>query len=78
MLQALAEADAAQQLHPIFPRRESDRPVELPQLPLEMMERVSVSPNAPRERAPEPRMDTEETDHAMSPRDADQDIIMTQ
>lgn len=75
MIRALAEADAAHQLRPNLPRSESERNIELPLLPPELIERVARTPITPAEPAPTILLDAE---HAMPPVDQDQDVTMTQ
>ena len=75
MLQALAEADAAQQLRPDFPRADSDREHELPLLPPEMIERMTMTPVTPTEPDSEARMEPPRRAPSV---DADQDVTMTQ
>ncbi|KAK5222090.1 SCF ubiquitin ligase complex subunit [Exophiala xenobiotica] len=75
MLQALAEADAVQQLRPDFPRADSDRDHELPLLLPEMTERMSMTPVTPTEPSLEARMQASRRSPSM---DADQDVTMTQ
>ena len=74
MLRALAEADAAQQLRPDLPRVESDRQIELPLLPPELIERVVRTPLTPAGSPPEVQFTTEDLPLG----DADQDVTMTQ
>lgn len=75
MLQALAEADAAQQLRPGFLRADSDTHVSLPLLAPELMERVEMSPVTPVEPRLEARLVAAQRQPAQ---DADQDVTMTQ
>lgn len=75
MLRALAEADAAHQLRPDLPRSESERNIELPLLPPDLIERVARTPITPAEPAPTILLEAE---HATPPVDQDQDVTMTQ
>ncbi len=75
MLQTLAEADTAQQLRPDLHRGESDRQIDLPLLPPELMERVARTPTTPAEPTPNIRIEAE---HTTPPLDQDQDVTMTQ
>ncbi|OCT52100.1 F-box and leucine-rich repeat protein GRR1 [Cladophialophora carrionii] len=75
MLRALAEADAAHQLMPELRRGDSDRQIDLPLLPPEMIERVSRTPNTAADPAPAIRLEAENTEPAV---DRDQDVTMTQ
>jgi hypothetical protein len=75
MLRALAEADAAHQLMPELHRGESDRQIDLPLLPPELMERVSRTPMSRAEPAPAIRLGD---GHTEPPLDRDQDVTMTQ
>lgn len=75
MLQALAEADAAQQLGPEIPRIDTDHPTELPLLPPEMMERVVMTPVTPMDSSTE--LPVEPREQAPT-ENVDQDVTMTQ
>ncbi|EXJ77488.1 F-box and leucine-rich repeat protein GRR1 [Capronia epimyces CBS 606.96] len=75
MLQALAEADASQQLRPDLDRRESDRHIELPLLPPELMERVVRSPTSRSEGVPGVDIEMAVSTPAHDP---DHDVTMTQ
>jgi hypothetical protein len=75
MLRALAEADAAPSLRPHLSRGESDRQIDLPLLPPELIERVSRTPLTPAEPASEVQHDAQTTGPVL---DRDQDVTMTQ
>ncbi|KIX04726.1 uncharacterized protein Z518_05596 [Rhinocladiella mackenziei CBS 650.93] len=74
VLRALAEADAAQQLRPDLPRTDSDRQIELPFLPPELIERVTASPATPAIPSADSRFAVGETAPAEDP---DHDVTMT-
>ncbi|KIW85581.1 hypothetical protein Z517_00973 [Fonsecaea pedrosoi CBS 271.37] len=75
MLRALAEADAADQLRPDLPRSESDRQIELPLLPPDLIERVTRSSFTRTEQTPGIRFEVEDAEPTVDP---DQDVTMTQ
>ncbi|KIW95396.1 uncharacterized protein Z519_03980 [Cladophialophora bantiana CBS 173.52] len=75
MLRALAEADAADQLRPDLPRTESDRQIELPLLPPDLIERVARTPLTRAEPTPNIRFEVDDTESTVDP---DQDVTMTQ
>ncbi len=77
MLRALAEADAAHQLMPDFLRGESERQIELPLLPPDLMERIARTPITPAEPTPDIRIEAEPTTPPLD-QPEDQDVIMTQ
>ncbi|OAP60612.1 hypothetical protein AYL99_05614 [Fonsecaea erecta] len=75
MLRALAEADAADQLRPDLRRIESDRQIELPFLPPNLIERVRRTSLTHTEPTPDIRFEVEDTGPTVDP---DQDVTMTQ
>ncbi|EXJ82003.1 F-box and leucine-rich repeat protein GRR1 [Capronia coronata CBS 617.96] len=75
MLQALAEADASQQLRPDLAPLESDSHIDLPFLPPELMERVVRQPGSQSEGVSEARPETRPPTQT---RDPDHDVTMTQ
>ncbi|KIX95607.1 uncharacterized protein Z520_08727 [Fonsecaea multimorphosa CBS 102226] len=75
LLRALAEADSADQLRPDLPRIDSDRQIELPLLPPDLIERVTRTPLTRTEPTPDIRFEVEDTEPNVDP---DQDVTMTQ
>lgn len=74
MLQALAEADAAQQLRPDFPLDDSEGQIELPLLPPDLMERVMSPATSTGSTAASPFP----AEQPIPGQDADHDVTMTQ